>query len=214
MRARTAYIGSFATTAILIAFALIVLAVLGGMFGFTPWPHGSSPAVAAPVAVSSHPRQIRALRTSVTRRLAAATRARAATTAGLVLVPAATAAGASTSTAGLVLVQAPAGSVDVPASGGTASSSAGSQDDLGASPAQAPTGSPQQPGLASAMTADAVSVVGTVDPQAAGEVGSAAAPATALVDALIGPRDGVRIPLPNAVRIGRSLTSRLRHSAR
>src|SRR3954469_22963057 len=51
MRARVAYISSLGTTAILVAAALLMLAVVGALVAFRGWPGSANGAVVQPVSL-------------------------------------------------------------------------------------------------------------------------------------------------------------------
>jgi len=51
MRARSAYISSLSTTAILVIAALLMLGLLGAIVGFTQWPHGAGGPQVDPIGV-------------------------------------------------------------------------------------------------------------------------------------------------------------------
>ena len=55
MRARFAYISSLGTTAILVAAALLMLAVVGALVAFRGWPGSANGAVVQPVPLGGVP---------------------------------------------------------------------------------------------------------------------------------------------------------------
>jgi hypothetical protein len=93
MRARVAYISSLGTTAILVAAALLMLAVVGAIVAFRGWPGAANGAEVQPVPLTSP--LTRASATLVAGRAGHGARA-------LVRAGSATATGRSLSTAGLV----------------------------------------------------------------------------------------------------------------
>src|SRR3954447_7665301 len=61
MRARIAYISSLGTTAILVAAALLMLAVVGALVAFRGWPGSANGAVVQPVPLAPGARVARAV---------------------------------------------------------------------------------------------------------------------------------------------------------
>jgi hypothetical protein len=70
MRARFAYISSLGTTAILVAAALLMLALVGAIVGFRGWPGGAggSPVESVPLAPNGVPTRVALVRRSSTAR--------------------------------------------------------------------------------------------------------------------------------------------------
>src|SRR5947209_2831447 len=65
MRARSAYISSLSTTAIIVASALLMLALLGAIVAFRGWPHGDGRAPIDAIGVTAQPARLVAAATVV-----------------------------------------------------------------------------------------------------------------------------------------------------